>query len=166
MAKTHFRLHPGEEVRTPSIALLFWQGSDRMAGHNLFRRFILAHHTPRPGGKPLVLPICHGVGYGGPFPCNEYVCATESYAIGMIERLHQFGIDPDACWIDAGWYENPTNQWWSGVGTWDGQQEEFPARPEARHRGGPEAGRRASSSGSSPSASTRGPGSTASTRTG
>lgn len=126
MAKTRFRLHPGEEVRTPSIALLFWQGSDRMAGHNLFRRFILAHHTPRPGGKPLVLPICHGVGYGGPFPCNEYVCATESYAIGMIERLHQFGIDPDACWIDAGWYENPTNQWWSGVGTWEVNRKNFP----------------------------------------
>ena len=126
MAKTRFRLHPGEEVRTPSVALLFWQGSDRMAGHNLFRRFILAHHTPRPGGKPLVLPICHGVGYGGPFPCNEYVCATESYAIGMVERLHQFGIDPDACWIDAGWYENPTNQWWSGVGTWTVNKKNFP----------------------------------------
>jgi alpha-galactosidase len=126
MAKTRFRLHPGEEVRTPSIALLFWQGSDRMAGHNLFRRFILAHHTPRPGGKPLVLPICHGVGYGGPFPCNEYVCATESYAIGMIERLHQFGIDPDACWIDAGWYENLTGQWWSGVGTWEVNRKNVP----------------------------------------
>ena len=126
MARTRFRLNPGEEVRTPSVALLFWQGSDRMAGHNLFRRFILAHHTPRPGGKPLVLPICHGVGYGGPFPCNEYVCATESYAIGMVERLHQFGIDPDACWIDAGWYENPTNQWWSGVGTWEVNRKNFP----------------------------------------
>ena len=126
MARTHFRLLPGEDVRTPSVALLFWRGSDRMVGHNLFRRFILAHHTPRPGGQPLVLPVCHGVGYGGPFPCNEYVCATESYAVGMIERLHQFGIDPDACWIDAGWYENPTNQWWSGVGTWEVNRKNFP----------------------------------------
>jgi alpha-galactosidase len=126
MAETHFKLLPGEEVRTPSIALLFWKSPDRMAGHNLFRRFILAHHMPQTGGKPTPLPINHGVGFGGPFPCNEYVCATESYAIGMIERLHQFGIDPDACWIDAGWYENPTNQWWSGVGTWTVNLKNFP----------------------------------------
>jgi alpha-galactosidase len=126
MDKTRFRLHPGEEVRSPSTALLFWKGSDRLAGHNLFRRFILAHHSPRPGGKPLVLPINHGVGFGGPFPCNEYVCATESYALAMIERLRQFGIEPDACWIDAGWYQNPTRNWWSGVGTWEVNKANFP----------------------------------------
>ncbi len=126
MAETHFRLRPGEEVRTPSMALLFWKGADRMAGHNLFRRFVLAHHMPQAGGKPVPLPINHGVGFGGPLPCNEYVCATESYAIGMVERLHQFGIEPDACWIDAGWYENATGQWWSGVGTWTVNKKNFP----------------------------------------
>jgi alpha-galactosidase len=126
MEKTYFRLKPGEEVRSPSIALLFWKSPDRMAGHNLFRRFVLAHHTPRPQGRPLVLPLSHGVGFGGPFPCNEYICATESYALAMIERLRQFGIDPEACWIDAGWYENPTRYWWSGVGTWVPSRERFP----------------------------------------
>jgi len=126
MTATRFKLRPGEEVRTPSMALLFWKDADRMSGHNLFRRFILAHHMPQTNGKPASLPIAHGVGFGGPFPCNEYVCATESYAIGMIERLHQFGIEPDACWIDAGWYENPTGQWWSGVGTWTVNKKNFP----------------------------------------
>ena len=126
MTATHFKLLPGEEVRTPSIALLFWKGADRMAGHNLFRRFVLAHHTPQADGKPVPLPINHGVGFGGPFPCNEYVCATESYAIGMIDRLHQFGIVPDACWIDAGWYENATRNWWSGVGSWVVNKTNFP----------------------------------------
>ncbi|MCK7468691.1 MAG: alpha-galactosidase [Desulfosudis oleivorans] len=126
LAETHFKLLPGEEVRTPSVALLFWKGEDRMAGHNLFRRFVLAHHMPQSGGQPVPLPINHGVGFGGPFPCNEYVCATESYAIGMIERLHQFGIGVDACWIDAGWYENATVNWWSGVGTWTVNRKNFP----------------------------------------
>ena len=126
LAETRFRLRPGEEVRTPSLAFLFWKGADRMSGHNLFRRFVLAHHMPQSGGRPVPLPIAHGVGFGGPFPCNEYVCATESYAIGMIERLHQFGIEPDACWIDAGWYENTTGQWWSGVGTWTVNKKNFP----------------------------------------
>ncbi len=126
MGKTHFRLKPGEEVRSPSTALLFWRSPDRMAGHNLFRRFVLAHHTPRPQGRPVELPLSHGIGFGGPFPCNEYVCATESYALAMIERLRQFGIDPEACWIDAGWYENPTKLWWSGVGSWFPSRERFP----------------------------------------
>jgi alpha-galactosidase len=126
MTRTHFLLHPGEEVRSPSTALLFWKGGDRMAGHNLFRRFVLAHHTPRPNGRPLGLPLSHGVGFGGPFPCNEYICATESYALAMIDRLRQFGIDPDACWIDAGWYENATRYWWSGVGSWFPSRTRFP----------------------------------------
>jgi len=126
MDKTHFRLRPGEEVRSPSIALIFWKGEDRLDGHNLFRRFVLAHHTPRIQGKPAELPLSHGVGFGGPFPCNEYVCATESYALAMIDRLKQFGIEPDACWIDAGWYENATGNWWSGVGNWTVNKKNFP----------------------------------------
>jgi len=126
MEKTRFRLKPGEEVRSPSMALLFWKSADRMAGHNLFRRFVLAHHTPRPQGQPVDLPLSHGIGFGGPFPCNEYICATESYALAMIDRLSQFGIEPEACWIDAGWYENATKSWWSGVGSWFPSRERFP----------------------------------------
>jgi len=126
MNKTHFKLRPGEEVRSPSIAILFWKGADRLAGHNLFRRFILAHHTPRINGKPVEAPLCHGVGFGGPFPCNEYVCATESYVISMIERLKQFDLNPDACWLDAGWFENATKYWWQGVGNWTVNRTNFP----------------------------------------
>ena len=126
MEKTRFKLHPGEEVRSPSMALLFWKGGDRMAGHNLFRRFVLAHHTPQRNGRPVEMPLSHGVGFGGPFPCNEYSCATESYVLAMIERLHQFGIKPDACWIDAGWYENAGKSWWQGVGNWTVNKANFP----------------------------------------
>lgn len=126
MDASRFRLRPGEEVRSPSIALVFWKGPDRLDGHNLFRRFVLAHHSPRINGKPAALLLSHGVGFGGPFPCNEYVCATESYALAMIDRLKQFGIEPDACWIDAGWYENATGNWWTGVGNWTVNAANFP----------------------------------------
>ncbi len=47
MERTHLRLYSGEKIRTPRILLLFWQGSDRMRGHNLMRQFMLAHHTPQ-----------------------------------------------------------------------------------------------------------------------
>lgn len=126
MDRTHFSLRPGEEVRSPSTALLFWKSPDRMDGHNLLRRFLLAHHTPRPQGNLVELPLSHGVGFGGPFPCNEYVCATESYALAMIDRLKQFGIEPDACWIDAGWYDNAQRSWWAGVGNWTVNRANFP----------------------------------------
>lgn len=45
-------LYPSETIRTPSVCLLFWQGENRFAGHNAFRRFILAHHTRKIDGKP------------------------------------------------------------------------------------------------------------------
>ena len=45
-------LYPKETIRTSSVCLLFWQGNNRMIGHNQFRRFILAHHTRKVDGKP------------------------------------------------------------------------------------------------------------------
>ena len=126
LAKTHFVLYPNEEIRTPSILLLYWQGNDRMVGHNLLRHFILKYHTPQEGGEPVTLPFATGVGFGGPRPCTEYSCATESYAIAMIDRLQQFGIESEVCWIDAGWYEGGYPSWWEGVGNWVVNKTNFP----------------------------------------
>jgi alpha-galactosidase len=125
-ASTRFRLHPGEEVRLPSIALVFWKAPDRLAGHNLFRRFLLAHHAPSAVRKTDLLPLSSSVGFGGPLPCNEHVCATESYVLAAIDRLRQFGLEPDACWIDAGWYDNASKSWWTGVGNWTINKANFP----------------------------------------
>ncbi|MEW5901023.1 MAG: alpha-galactosidase [Acidobacteriota bacterium] len=126
MERTHFVLHPGEEVRSPRIVLLFWSGDDRMAGHNIFRRFILKHHTPQRDGRPVTLPLASGLGFGGPSPCNEYSCATESFAIAMAYRLAQFDLLPEAGWIDAGWYEGADLGWWRGVGNWVVNRKNFP----------------------------------------
>ena len=49
---THFKLLPGEEVRTPLIVLQFWKGN-RIRSQNTFRRSMLAHNVPNPGGKPI-----------------------------------------------------------------------------------------------------------------
>lgn len=50
MERTHLKLHPGEEIRTPAVLVLFWQGADRMRGQNLLRRLLLRHCTPRRRG--------------------------------------------------------------------------------------------------------------------
>ncbi len=34
LARMKLILYPGEEIRTPSVSLLFWKGDDRMEGHN------------------------------------------------------------------------------------------------------------------------------------
>ena len=45
---THFKLLPGEEVRSPLVALVFWHG-DWIDGQNVWRRWMVAHNLPRPG---------------------------------------------------------------------------------------------------------------------
>ena len=49
---THFKLLPGEEVRSPLVVVQFWKG-DRLRAQNVWRRWMLAHNLPRPGGKPM-----------------------------------------------------------------------------------------------------------------
>ena len=116
MEETHLVLHPGEEIRSPRILLLFWDG-DRMEGHNLFRRFILAHHSPRPNGKPLErgpLTIAHWGGMKTP----DHLTRIEAY--------RRQKLDYDYYWIDAGWYGPPDSyspdefkgDWAKHVGDW------------------------------------------------
>lgn len=118
-------LLPKEEIRSPKICLLFWKGKDRMVGHNRFRQFVLSHHTRKIDGKFVDLPLSAGISRGGPSPCNEFTCLTESYAIATIERFKQFDIIPEVCWVDAGWYEGDVG-WWQGVGNWVVDKKRFP----------------------------------------
>ena len=53
---TRFKLHPGEEARSPLIALQFWQG-DRVRAQNIWRRWMLAHNLPRTRDGKLPPPI-------------------------------------------------------------------------------------------------------------
>ncbi|MBI1926999.1 alpha-galactosidase, partial [Candidatus Poribacteria bacterium] len=108
---------------------LFWQGDDRMRGHNLFRRFILAHHTRlqnptdgSAGASPSQLP--------GPFAFSgypqlglEFNKATEHNQIALAERCREFGLEPEYWWIDAGWFEG---RWPNGVGNWFVRKDGFP----------------------------------------
>lgn len=50
LQKTRLKLHPDEEIRTPSILLIFWQG-DWIDGNNMLRRFIIKYRTPEGSRK-------------------------------------------------------------------------------------------------------------------
>lgn len=121
--KLNTYLLPHESIRTSSICLLFWQGSNRMIGHNKFRRFLLAHHSRHINGKPVYYPMSSGFNWGDPEPCNEYSCLTTDYAIAIIQRTKLFKIIPEVFWLDAGWYKQSADyfnnkNWSNTVGNW------------------------------------------------
>lgn len=93
MQITHLSLHPGEEIRTPLILLLPWEGDDINA-HNVLRRHVLKYHTPQYDGKPVVLPISH-LGWGG---------MKTSTSLRLIDQVTKENLGFENFWMDAGWY--------------------------------------------------------------
>jgi len=111
---TRFRLHPGEEARSPLSVLLFWKG-DWIRSQNLWRRWMIAHVLPRPGGK--VVPTHYAGCFGNLQP-------RASEEIAQIDGWRKEGIRLDYWFIDAGWY--PGRGSWSNVGTWEVDAARFP----------------------------------------
>jgi len=115
MERTRLRLHPGEEIRTPRILLLFWEG-DRQEAHNALRRFVLLHHTPYPNGRRLEGPLT--AGHWGGMRSVEH-----RKRIGVYAR-EKLGYD--YYWVDAGWYgpessfspDEFSGDWAMHVGNW------------------------------------------------
>ena len=93
MEPVHLALHPGEEIRSPEILLLPWQGDD-LDAHNVLRRHILKYHTPQYDGKPVVLPVSH-LGWGG---------MKTSTSLKLIDEITKENIGFENFWMDAGWY--------------------------------------------------------------
>lgn len=110
--RTRFKLHPGEQVRTPLIVLQFWSG-DRIDAHNTWRRWMLAHNLPRPGGR-LPEPLsssCMGLHQ------------DEAGEKAFIDSYVKGGAKLDYWWMDAGWY--PCRDW-PETGTWEPDPTRFP----------------------------------------
>jgi alpha-galactosidase len=117
MESTHLALHPGEEIRTPEILLLPWDGDD-IDAHNVLRRHILKYHTPQYDGKPVVLPVSH-LGWGG---------MKTSTSLKLIDQITKENIGFENFWMDAGWYgaDRPVDEfqvfgkedWFLHAGNW------------------------------------------------
>jgi alpha-galactosidase len=117
MEGIHLSLHPGEEVRTPEVLLLPWEGDDADA-HNALRRHILRYHTPQYDGKPVVQPISFTV-WGG---------MKTSTSLRLIDQISKENIGFENLWMDAGWYgaDRPVEEfqvfgredWFLHAGNW------------------------------------------------
>lgn len=116
---THFKLLPGEEVRSPLMALQFWK-RDWVGSQNIWRRWMMAHSMPKPGGQlpPPQLVASSSRAY------EEMIKADEQKQIMFIDRFLEEDIKLDYWWMDAGWYIQKTG--WPQVGTWEVDPARFP----------------------------------------
>ena len=113
MSRTHLLLRPGEEIRTPLTSILFWNG-ERINAHNVFRRYVLAHHRPKQNGAPAKMPICNG-NWGGTPAATHLI---------NIDQIISHNLPMDYYWIDAEWYGS--GSWWQNTGNWNVNRSLYP----------------------------------------
>ena len=117
--RTHFKLRPGEEVRTPLMVVQFWKG-DWIRAQNVWRRWMLAHNLPRPGGRlpPVQMAACSSHQFG------EMIHANTANQKLFVDRYLEENLPLDYWWMDAGWY--PCDGNWPRTGTWEVDTNRFP----------------------------------------
>ena len=118
LERTHFRLHPGERVRSPRMLLLHWPGDTLEAGAR-FRRLIYKHYAARRDGRRLLPTLycntCFTRGGGWLNECN---------AQNQISLIHAYApLGLEALLTDAGWFEGG---WPAGAGNWTPRKDAYP----------------------------------------
>jgi alpha-galactosidase len=116
---THFRLMPGEEVRTPLVVVQFWTG-DWIDGQNLWRQWMNRYNLPRPGGHLPPPQVSAGSAHFTVEMQEANEANQKKFLLGMLND----GLPVDHWWMDAGWYRYQKN--WSKVGTWEIDKLRFP----------------------------------------
>jgi hypothetical protein len=116
---TSFRLHPGEEVRSPLIVLQFYRG-DWTRAQNVWRSWMLKYNLPRRNGKILdpFIYVCNGAYYPG-------LMTDAATELQFLRRYFEEDIRPDYWVQDAGWYPCEPETW-PKVGTWEVDRKRFP----------------------------------------
>ena len=112
---THFRLLPGESVRTSSVVVMPYVG-DVFDAQNKWRRLVREEYS--------VKSIAEA--HHGPF-CSLFWGGTRSQSIiDKLGLIKKYDLPFDYIWLDAGWYgrnakvsENEfESDWWAHVGDW------------------------------------------------
>lgn len=125
---THLTLLPGEEIRTPLMVVQHWQG-DWIGAQNVWRRWMIAHNVPRPGGE---VPWSHMAACSS-HQFGEMIHADSESQKLFVDRYLEEGLRLDYWWMDAGWYL--CDGQWPKTGTWEVDQARFPGglRPISDH---------------------------------
>jgi len=116
MKETSIALKKGEQMRTPMMMLMFYDGNQE-DGHNDFRQLILKNYTPTDvSGEPISsLPTFVGIN----------ACNGENDLIAQLDALETANRPFDGLWIDATWFGNiaagsdlDSSGWRTQVGNW------------------------------------------------
>ena len=117
-------LKKGEKVRSPLVALMFFEDADYNRSMNLWRAWGWERNVPRQNGGPLGPKLS--------FSANGRFCeakfATEENQLFFINKYIENGLRMDYWWIDAMWYELGAEEYpnWCPVGTWEVDSRRFP----------------------------------------
>lgn len=116
---TQLYLDPGEEIRTPLIAMFFWRGTDVVRAQNLWRHWYMAHEIPRVNGQP-----------------PSSIGQVQGDSVVQVDGCIEQGIQPDVLWRDAGaggttWYPSDNGPYtgsdqWLNTGTWEVDTNVYP----------------------------------------
>ena len=131
-------LEPGEEIRTPLIALVHYDTRDRERSINLWRRWMIdcnMHRVKSEDSDSSVLPA-PGIYAATSIQWHEMTRATDENQKEAISYYLGNGIDLSYWWMDAGWYYKADNgklttldDWgWFDTGTWIVDEERFPSK--------------------------------------
>ncbi len=91
---THFRLLPGEKVRTSSIVIMPYEGAV-IDGQNKWRRLVREHYSLI--GQP-------GRDAHGPLCMNVWGGMTTEAVLKRLETAQKNDLPYEYLWMDAGWY--------------------------------------------------------------
>jgi alpha-galactosidase len=119
MERTYLRLNTGEQIRTPRILVLPWEGEDIEIGQNLFRRMLLDCYLPRLEGQLILPPVAQSL------MSYYYLTGQAGEAFELAALPKSADLCANVHWIDACWYGGQ-RQWWQEVGTWEANQSRFP----------------------------------------
>ena len=100
MSELHTFLYPGEEIRSPRILLVFWQGSERADGINKFRKTMLDYICPRYDGELQRVPIAHMSSSN-----HQDNSTTAENDKSYLKTIKDYNLDFELAWLDAWWHK-------------------------------------------------------------
>jgi alpha-galactosidase len=125
MQYNRFRLHAGEELRTPRIVLTRWSGSDVFRGYNIGRHLLIAHYLRQIQDEIIFPPVSKNAEYEFMDMTNGLAGPTthgEENQLEVIREAAKLGVE--VFWLDAHWFKGDFP---FGVGNW-----QFPIKNSVR----------------------------------
>lgn len=117
----HFKILPGETMRTPRICLMITESACENRAINMWRKFYNKHIMPKQWGENIPNKLCaHVFSYKLP----EFTGASEDNQIYGLKKYLKRGLDIDLWWFDAGFYRCDGH--WPAIGTWKEDQVRWP----------------------------------------